>query len=288
MKALQSKYINVNGFLLDLSSPCVMGILNVTPDSFYAGSRMQTEIDITHRIEQIVGEGAGIIDVGAYSSRPNAENVSPAEEMERLRMGLGMLREVQPNAVVSVDTFRADVARMCVEEYGVAIINDIAAGEMDGDMFRTVADLNVPYIMMHMQGTPQNMQQNPHYDNLLKEVFMYFARKVQQLRDLGVKDIILDPGFGFGKTVEHNYELLAHLEEFRIFELPLLAGVSRKSMIYRLLGTTPQEALNGTTVLDTICLLKGADILRVHDVREAVETVKIVEAMKKEGAKPME
>lgn len=288
MKALQSKYINVNGFLLDLSSPCVMGILNVTPDSFYAGSRMQTEIDITHRIEQIVGEGAGIIDVGAYSSRPNAENVSPAEEMERLRMGLGILRKVQPDAVVSVDTFRADVARMCVEEYGVAIINDIAAGEMDGDMFRTVADLNVPYIMMHMQGTPQNMQQNPHYDNLLKEVFMYFARKVQQLRDLGVKDIILDPGFGFGKTVEHNYELLAHLEEFRIFELPLLAGVSRKSMIYRLLGTTPQEALNGTIVLDTICLLKGADILRVHDVREAVETVKIVEAMKKEGAKPME
>ncbi|WP_195500869.1 dihydropteroate synthase [Bacteroides clarus] len=288
MKALQSKYINVNGFLLDLSSPCVMGILNVTPDSFYAGSRMQTEIDITHRIEQIVGEGAGIIDVGAYSSRPNAENVSPAEEMERLRMGLGILRKVRPDAVVSVDTFRADVARMCVEEYGVAIINDIAAGEMDGDMFRTVADLNVPYIMMHMQGTPQNMQQNPHYDNLLKEVFMYFARKVQQLRDLGVKDIILDPGFGFGKTVEHNYELLAHLEEFRIFELPLLAGVSRKSMIYRLLGTTPQEALNGTTVLDTICLLKGADILRVHDVREAVETVKIVEAMKKEGAKPME
>ncbi len=288
MKALQSKYINVNGFLLDLSSPCVMGILNVTPDSFYAGSRMQTEIDITHRIEQIVGEGAGIIDVGAYSSRPNAENVSPAEEMERLRMGLGILRKVRPDAVVSVDTFRADVARMCVEEYGVAIINDIAAGEMDGDMFRTVADLNVPYIMMHMQGTPQNMQQNPHYDNLLKEVFMYFARKVQQLRDLGVKDIILDPGFGFGKTVAHNYELLAHLEEFRIFELPLLAGVSRKSMIYRLLGTTPQEALNGTTVLDTICLLKGADILRVHDVREAVETVKIVEAMKKEGAKPME
>ncbi len=288
MKALQSKYINVNGFLLDLSSPCVMGILNVTPDSFYAGSRMQTEIDITHRIEQIVGEGAGIIDVGAYSSRPNAENVSPAEEMERLRMGLGILRKVRPDAVVSVDTFRADVARMCVEEYGVAIINDIAAGEMDGDMFRTVADLNVPYIMMHMQGTPQNMQQNPHYDNLLKEVFMYFARKVQQLRDLGVKDIILDPGFGFGKTVEHNYELLAHLEEFRIFEFPLLAGVSRKSMIYRLLGTTPQEALNGTTVLDTICLLKGADILRVHDVREAVETVKIVEAMKKEGAKPME
>lgn len=279
MELLNTKYINVNGSLMDLSTPCVMGILNVTPDSFYEGSRMQTETEIARRVEQIMEEGAGMIDVGAYSSRPNAENISPREEMERLRMGLAILRKVQPDAVVSVDTFRADVARMCVEEYGVAIINDIAAGEMDKDMFRTVADLNVPYIMMHMQGTPQNMQQHPHYDHLLKEVFLYFAQKVQQLRDLGVKDIILDPGFGFGKTVEHNYELLAHLEEFRLFNLPLLVGVSRKSMIYRLLGTTPEEALNGTTVLDTISLMKGADILRVHDVREAVETVKIVGAI---------
>ncbi|EIY31909.1 dihydropteroate synthase [Bacteroides cellulosilyticus CL02T12C19] len=285
MEILSSKYINVNGSLLDLSVPCVMGILNITPDSFYAGSRMQTEAEITARAQQILDEGAGIIDIGAYSSRPNAENVSSHEEMERLRMGLEILRKTQPGAVISVDTFRADVARMCVEEYGVAIINDIAAGEMDADMFRTVAELNVPYIMMHMQGTPQNMQQHPHYDNLLKEVFLYFAQKVQQLRDMGMKDIILDPGFGFGKTVEHNYELLAHLEEFRIFELPLLVGVSRKSMIYRLLGNTPQDALNGTTVLDTICLLKGADILRVHDVREAVETVKIVEAMRRNGDK---
>lgn len=288
MEILSSKYINVNGSLLDLSVPCVMGILNITPDSFYAGSRMQTEAEITARAQQILDEGAGIIDIGAYSSRPNAENVSPREEMERLRMGLEILRKTHPGAVISVDTFRADVARMCVEEYGVAIINDIAAGEMDADMFRTVAELNVPYIMMHMQGTPQNMQQHPHYDNLLKEVFLYFAQKVQQLRDMGMKDIILDPGFGFGKTVEHNYELLAHLEEFRIFELPLLVGVSRKSMIYRLLGNTPQDALNGTTVLDTICLLKGADILRVHDVREAVETVKIVEAMRRNGDKVME
>ena len=288
METLPSKYINVNGSLLDLSVPCVMGILNITPDSFYAGSRMQTEAEIAARAQQIVNEGAGIIDIGAYSSRPNAENVSPREEMERLRMGLEILRKTQPGAVISVDTFRADVARMCVEEYGVAIINDIAAGEMDTDMFRTVAELNVPYIMMHMQGTPQNMQQHPHYDNLLKEVFLFFAQKVQQLRDLGMKDIILDPGFGFGKTVEHNYELLAHLEEFRVFELPLLVGVSRKSMIYRLLGGTPQDALNGTTVLDTICLLKGADILRVHDVREAVETVKIVEAMRRNGDKVME
>lgn len=288
METLSSKYINVNGSLLDLSGPCVMGILNITPDSFYAGSRMQTEAEIAARAQQILDEGARIIDIGAYSSRPNAENVSPREEMERLRMGLEILRKAQPGAVISVDTFRADVARMCVEEYGVAIINDIAAGEMDADMFRTVVELNVPYIMMHMQGTPQNMQQHPHYDNLLKEVFLYFAQKVQQLRDLGMKDIILDPGFGFGKTVEHNYELLAHLEEFRVFELPLLVGISRKSMIYRLLGNTPQDALNGTTVLDTICLLKGADILRVHDVREAVETVKIVEAMRKNSDKVIE
>ncbi len=280
MEITTARYINVNGSLLDLSQPRVMGILNVTPDSFYAGSRMQTESEIARRVKQIVSEGATIIDIGAYSSRPNADNVSAREEMERLRMGLKILFEIQPDAVVSVDTFRADVARMCVEEYGVAIINDIAAGEMDADMFHTVAALNVPYIMMHMQGTPQNMQQHPHYDNLLKEVFLYFARKVQQLRDLGVKDIILDPGFGFGKTMEHNYELLSRLEEFRIFELPLLVGVSRKSMIYRLLDITPQEALNGTTVLDTICLLKGADILRVHDVKEAVETVRIVQAMR--------
>lgn len=282
MEITTARYINVNGSLLDLSQPRVMGILNVTPDSFYAGSRTQTEAEIVRRVRQIVSEGAAIIDIGAYSSRPNADNVSSREEMERLRMGLKILFEIQPDAVVSVDTFRADVARMCVEEYGVAIINDIAAGEMDTDMFHTVAALNVPYIMMHMQGTPQSMQQHPHYDNLLKEVFLYFARKVQQLRDLGVKDIILDPGFGFsfGKTMEHNYELLSHLEEFRIFELPLLVGVSRKSMIYRLLDITPQEALNGTTVLDTICLLKGADILRVHDVKEAVETVRIVQAMR--------
>lgn len=282
MNQEQTKYLNVNGRLLDLSTPCVMGILNVTPDSFYSGSRMQTEGEIEARVRQILEEGAAIIDVGAYSSRPNADHVSAEEEMNRLCLGLDVLRRTAPDAIVSVDTFRADVARMCVEEYGVAIINDIAAGEMDADMFSTVAELNVPYIMMHMQGTPQNMQQHPHYDNLLREVFLYFARKVQQLRDLGVKDIVLDPGFGFafGKTLEHNYQLMAHLEEFRLFELPLLVGVSRKSMIYRLLDTTPQEALNGTTVLHTLALMKGADILRVHDVRQAVEAVRIVEAMK--------
>ena len=277
MNSLVHRYLNVNGQLLDLSVPQVMGILNVTPDSFYAGSRMQTEADIAQRAQQILSEGASIIDIGAYSSRTNAENISSEEEMHRLRMGLEVLKRNHPDAIISVDTFRADVAEWCVEEYGVAIINDIAAGEMDSEMFETVARLGVPYIMMHMQGTPQSMQAEPHYDNLLKEIFMYFAKKIQQLRDLGVKDIVLDPGFGFGKTLEHNYELMAHLEEFKVFELPLLVGISRKSMIYRLFGSTPQEALNGTTVLDTIALMKGADIIRVHDVREAVEAVKMVE-----------
>lgn len=284
METKTVKYINVNGKLMDLSHPQVMGILNVTPDSFYAGSRQQTEKDIINRTSQIIEEGASIIDIGAYSSRPNAEHISPEEEMRRLRTGLEIINRYHPGCVVSVDTFRADVAQMCVEEYGVAIINDIAAGEMDPQMFDMIARLGVPYIIMHMQGTPQNMQMNPHYDNLLKEVFLYFSEKVQKLRDLGVKDIILDPGFGFGKTVEHNYQLMNHLEEFSLFELPLLVGISRKSMIHKLLGGTPDDALNGTTVLDTISLLKGADILRVHDVKAAVETVKIVQKMKDSAA----
>ena len=273
-------YINVNGRLMDLSEPQVMGILNVTPDSFYAGSRAETEQDIIRRLHQIMDEGASIVDIGGYSSRPGAQEVSAAEEMERLRMGLELIRKHRPDAVVSVDTFRADVAKMCAEEYGVAIINDISAGQMDEQMFPTIARLGIPYIIMHMKGTPQDMQVNPQYGHFLKEVFYYFSEKVQRLRDLGVKDIIIDPGFGFGKTLEHNYELMNHLEEFSLFELPLLVGVSRKSMIYKLLDITPQEALNGTTVLNTVALLKGANILRVHDVKEAVETVRIVGKMK--------
>ena len=276
------RYINVNGRLMDLSEPQVMGILNVTPDSFYAGSRAETEQDIIRRLHQIVDEGASIVDVGAYSSRPGAQEVSAEEEMSRLRNGLEIIRKHRPEVVVSVDTFRADVARMCVEEYGAAIINDISAGQMDGQMFTTIARLGVPYIIMHMKGTPQDMQVNPQYGHFLKEVFYYFSEKVQRLRDLGVKDIIIDPGFGFsfGKTLEHNYELMNHLEEFKLFELPILVGISRKSMIYRLLETTPEEALNGTTALNTIALTKGAHILRVHDVKAAVESVKIVERMK--------
>ncbi|MBQ2166261.1 MAG: dihydropteroate synthase, partial [Bacteroidaceae bacterium] len=202
--------INANGQLIDLGTPQVMGILNVTPDSFYSGSRKQTETEIAERVEQILAEGGQMIDIGAYSSRPNADDVSTKEEMERLRRGLRILREKAPDAIVSVDTFRADVAKMCVEEYGVQIVNDISGGELDEEMFPTVARLGVPYVLMHMKGTPQTMQEAPHYDDLMKEVLLYFAEKVQQLRDLGQKDIILDPGFGFAKTLEHNYELLSH------------------------------------------------------------------------------
>lgn len=269
--------LNVRGRLLDLSKPQVMGILNVTPDSFYAGSRMETEEAVRRRVRQIIAEGGSMIDVGAYSSRPGAADVSAEEEMERLRRGMSIVREEAPEIPVSVDTFRADVAKMAVEELGVDIINDISGGELDKEMFKTVAKLGVPYILMHMKGTPQTMQQAPHYDDLMKEVMLYFAEKVQQLRDLGQKDIVLDPGYGFAKTIDHNYELLKHQEMLEVFELPLLVGVSRKSMIYRFLGSSPEEALNGTTVLNTLALQKGANILRVHDVKEAVEVVRLVE-----------
>ena len=283
-----AKYINVNGCLMDLEQPKVMGILNVTPDSFYAGSRKQSEEDILLRARQIIDEGGEIIDIGAYSSRPDAQNISTEEEAARLKKALTLLNKEMPEAVISIDTFRADIAKMCVEEHGVAIINDISAGSMDDRMMPVisagsmddrmmpvVAKLGVPYIMMHMKGTPQDMQKNPEYDNVVKEVLYYFSEKVQKMRDLGAKDIIIDPGFGFGKTVEHNYMLMDKLEEFRIFDLPILVGISRKSMIYRLLGNTPEDALNGTTVLNTISLMKGANILRVHDVKEACEAVKI-------------
>lgn len=271
--------INVNGKLIDLAEPQVMGILNVTPDSFYSGSRKQTEEDIRNRVKQIIDEGGQMIDIGAYSSRPGADDVSTQEEMARLRHGMNIVNEMAPGMPVSVDTFRADVAKMCVEELGVGIINDISGGELDKRMFETVAKLGVPYILMHMKGTPQTMQQAPHYDDLMKEIMLYFAEKIQKLRDLGQKDIILDPGYGFAKTIEHNYELLGHQEMLHVFELPLLVGISRKSMIFRLLGSSPEESLNGTSVLNTIALQKGASILRVHDVKECVEVVKIVKMM---------
>lgn len=272
--------LNCGGRLLELRRPQVMGILNVTPDSFYAGSRMRAEADIARRCLQIADEGGTMIDVGAYSSRPGADDVPAAEEMDRLRQGLAVVRRELPDMVISVDTFRADVARMCVEEYGADMINDISGGSLDARMFRTVARLGVPYVLMHMRGTPRTMQEAPCYDDVVREVFLYFAARVQTLRDLGVKDIVLDPGFGFAKTLDHNYALMNRLEEFRDFGLPLLVGVSRKSMIYKLLGGSPEDALNGTTVLNTVALLKGARILRVHDVRAAVEAVRICSEMR--------
>jgi len=268
--------INVGGRLFSLAEPQVMGIVNVTPDSFYADSRTEGEAALRQRVRQLVDEGATMLDVGAYSSRPGADDVPPEEETARLRRALPLIRREAPGIVLSVDTFRADVARMCVEEEGVHLINDISGGQMDPAMFRTVARLHVPYVLMHMQGTPRTMQLAPHYDDLMRDVFLYFAERVQRLRDMGVCDLILDPGFGFGKTPEQNYELMHHLKEFREFGLPVLVGISRKSMIYKLLGGTPADALNGTTVLHTAALLAGARILRVHDVRPAREAVRIV------------
>lgn len=272
--------LNLRGKLYSLCEPKIMGILNVTPDSIYAESRTSDEEHIAARVQQLMDDGADMIDIGGYSSRPGADDVSPEEEMNRLRRGLRVVRRLYPEVPISVDTFRADVARMCVEEEGADIINDISGGMMDRQMFRTVVRLGVPYILMHMQGTPDTMQQAPHYDNLRREVMLYFAERIDRLCQMGAKDIIVDPGFGFGKTLEHNYELFHHLDDFNLFNLPLLVGISRKSMIYKLLGGAPQTSLNGTTVLNTIALMKGAHILRVHDVKEAVEAKRIVMKMK--------
>ena len=270
------KTLNLKGNLVSLATPLIMGILNVTPDSFFADSRKQDEAAIDARIQQILSEGGDLIDIGGYSSRPDAAEVTPAEEMRRLEVALSLLQRHYPQVPVSVDTFRADIARRCAEEYGVAMINDISGGELDAQMFSTVADLHIPYIMMHMRGTPPTKQQHCDYADLMEEIMRYFARKVEQLRLLGVNDIILDPGFGFSKTLAQNYELMAHLDEFKAFDLPLLVGVSRKSMIYKLMGGTPADSLNGTTVLHTYALLHGANILRAHDVKAAVEVRTII------------
>ena len=272
---MKHQTLNIKGELISLEEPLVMGILNVTPDSFYEGSRKQTETDIRNRIEEILQEGGAIIDLGGYSSRPDAQDVSPEEEMERLCLALRILRDEYPKAMVSVDTFRADIARRSVEEYGVAIINDISGGELDAAMFPTIAGLHIPYIIMHMRGTPKTMQQHCDYQNLTADILLYFSKKIEQLHLMGVNDVIIDPGFGFSKTLEQNYELMRHLADFSLFEKPLLVGISRKSMIYKLLGGTPTESLNGTTVLNTYALLNGANILRVHDVKAAVEAVRI-------------
>ena len=268
-------YLNIKGSLYDLSTPQVMGIINLTPDSFYAASRMQDADSLRQRVRQIEDEGAQMIDVGAYSSRSGAEDVSTEEEMKRLRWGLDIICQTKQHALISIDTFRADVAKMCVEEYGADIINDRAAGELDTEMFATVAQLHVPYIIMHMVGNPRDMQQHTEYKDLIADMFLYFSDKINHLHDLGVSDIILDPGFGFSKTLDQNYLLLRRLTDFQEFGLPRLVGVSRKSMIFRLLDCTPAEALGGTTVVNTLALERGANILRVHDVKACAEAVAI-------------
>ena len=257
-----------------------MGILNVTPDSFYAGSRQADEAAVAQRIETILSEGGTIVDIGGYSSRPDAAEVTEEDEWQRIEPALKRMQKDYPDVPVSVDTFRAAIARRAVEEYGAAMINDISGGMLDPQMFGTVASLQVPYILMHMRGTPQTMQQQTDYDDLMEEIMLYFAQKVRMLRQLGVNDVILDPGFGFAKTLEQNYELMRSFAEFSLhFDTPLLVGISRKSMIYKLLNIIPENSLNGTTVLNTYALLNGADILRVHDVKAAAEAIEIVKQL---------
>ena len=273
--------MNLRGKLVELQRPWVMGILNVTPDSFYADSRtpMAEPERIAQRVRQMLAEGADIIDVGAYSSRPGADDISPLEEMQRLEVALTTVREVAPEVYVSVDTFRSEVARQCVEHFGVDLINDISGGVLDRAMPKVVARLGVPYIIMHMKGNPETMQTAPEYQDVVAEVLEFLARQQQRFFDAGGKDVIIDPGFGFGKTLQHNYRLMDRLQDFHELHAPLLVGVSRKSMIYKLLETTPQDALNGTTVLHTIAMMKGAHILRVHDVQAAVEARTLMETM---------
>ena len=267
--------LNLDGKIMNLSTPRVMGILNVTPDSFYDESRVPEPSPALERAREMIGQGADILDVGAVSSRPGAHQISEAEELERLSPVLEALREAFPDFPISVDTWRAGVARTVRERFGIQMINDISAGTMDPEMFPTMARLGIPYIIMHMQGIPANMQDDPEYDNVVDELLQFFAERVHKLRLLGMNDIIIDPGFGFGKTLEQNYKLLRQFDSFRMFELPLMAGVSRKSMIYRLLDSEPDAALNGTTAAHMALLVKGAKLLRVHDVEAAVETVKI-------------
>lgn len=273
--------LNFRGKLVELQRPWVMGILNVTPDSFYAESRtpMAEPVGIAERAEKMILEGADMIDVGAYSSRPGADDISPLEEMKRLEVALAAVRNVAPDVYVSVDTFRADVARQCVEHLGVDAINDISGGVLDKSMPKVVAKLGVPYIIMHMQGKPETMQQAPEYKDVVAEVLEFLARQQQRFFEAGGKDVIVDPGFGFGKTLQHNYRLMDRLEDFHELHAPLLVGFSRKSMIYKLLEITPQEALNGSTALHTIAMMKGAHLLRVHDVKAAVEARSLLEAM---------
>ena len=270
------RYINIKGKLLDLSQPRIMGVINITPDSFYKGSRVSGEKEIIETAARMIDDGADIIDIGAYSSRPYADDITLEEERKRLLGPLKMIIRELPQAVISVDTFRSEIAREAIVDCGAHIINDISSGEADKNMFSLVAELNVPYIMMHMKGDPASMQKNPVYDDVVADIMREMSSRIVRLRAAGVKDLIFDPGFGFGKTITHNFEMLRRLHDFSIAGLPILVGVSRKSMIWKTLSITPEDALNGTTVLNTVALLNGADILRVHDVREAVQAVKLI------------
>jgi len=271
-------YINCNGRLLDLSSPKVMGILNCTPDSFFDGGVYHDESELLAQAGKMLAEGAAIIDIGAYSSKPNAEFVSETQELQRIVPVVELVLKHFPDTIISIDTFRSKVAEACVHA-GAAIVNDISGGLLDENMLETVGKLHAPYIMMHMRGTPQTMVKLTDYDDIVQEMLLYFSQRIAEARKHGINDIIIDPGFGFAKTLQQNYEVMSKLELFSITGLPLLSGISRKSMIYKLLGTNPQEALNGTTVLNTVSLMKGAKLLRVHDVKEAAEAVRIYEAM---------
>lgn len=274
-----NKTLNVRGRLVDLSVPGVMGIVNVTPDSFFEGSRSKEATQALKQAEKMMSEGATFIDIGGYSSRPGAPDISVQEEIERIKPVVAAIAKSLPQAIISIDTFRSAVARVAVEE-GASIINDISGGDLDANMFATVAQLQAPYIVMHMRGTPQTMKELNQYDLMIKDIVDYFHVRIARLRELNVKDIVIDPGFGFAKDIAQNFELLNHLEHLNVLGLPLLAGLSRKTMIWKTLGTTAAEALNGTTSLNTIALLKGAALLRVHDVKEAVEAVKLVEKLK--------
>lgn len=273
------KSINCLGKLVDLETPKVMGILNLTPDSFYDGGRYSRDSDVLKRVESMLEEGAAFVDLGAYSSRPGADHVSLEEERARLMPPLRSILKEFPDALVSVDTFRSQIARESIEA-GAALINDISAGSLDDAMFETIAELQVPYIIMHMRGNPQSMQEHTGYENLVKEIILYFSERVFALRKLGVNDIIIDPGYGFSKTLEQNYELLGRAELLNSLDLPVLTGVSRKSMLYRVLETGPEDALAATLAAQAIALMKGSSILRVHDVREAVESIRIIEKIK--------
>lgn len=272
--------INVGGELIDFSSPTVMGIVNVTPDSFYDGGKMEDEKVLLAAVEKMINDGARILDIGAVSSRPGAQPVSTKVELGRLLPAVQAIRNSFPKIPISIDTFRSWVAVRVIDEIGPIIVNDISGGLLDSKMFETIGKMRVPYILSHIQGTPKEMQENPQYDDIIKDISGYLSERVKRLTKFGVLDIIIDPGFGFGKTVEHNYELLNRLDSFKVFQLPVMVGVSRKSMIWKTLGNSPEEALNGTTVANTLALMGGADILRVHDVKEAVETVTIFSEIK--------